>query len=260
MGPSPKTRGFTLIELLVVIAVIAILAAMLLPALSVAKARGKRAVCLSNLRQIGVAIRVYADDHEGRIPFGPVAPPFTSPASLYPSTGAPTSLLSLREGQPVGLGLLLKGSLANDSRVVFCPGSDQPIDTAAELAKVGASQAQGSYYYRHGGNTRLFDPVGNPFSPEHLQLDALGENREGHPIRALVLDTQFLSPPELESFKIRPRTHHGRRDEGILFADGSSRSRPNLEDRYTVDIRDLSGLRNTFDRILGIFERADADR
>lgn len=60
-----RTRGFTLIELLVVVAIIAVLMALLLPALSQAREQAKKTVCGSNLRQVGIAINIYASQNSG---------------------------------------------------------------------------------------------------------------------------------------------------------------------------------------------------
>jgi prepilin-type N-terminal cleavage/methylation domain-containing protein len=70
MNPDRKPAAFTLIELLVVIAIIAILASLLLPALSTSKERSRRAACLNNIRQFVLAAHLYAGDFNDRLPSG----------------------------------------------------------------------------------------------------------------------------------------------------------------------------------------------
>src|SRR2546422_5827323 len=71
-----EKHAFTVIELLVVIALIAILAALLLPGLSRAKETARRTACVSNLRQVNLAIRLYADDYLDSLPVLPDPNPY----------------------------------------------------------------------------------------------------------------------------------------------------------------------------------------
>ena len=65
-----KNKGFTLIELLVVVAIIALLVAILIPAVQRAREEANRAVCMTNLKGIDTAMYIYANAHRGSYPFG----------------------------------------------------------------------------------------------------------------------------------------------------------------------------------------------
>jgi prepilin-type N-terminal cleavage/methylation domain-containing protein/prepilin-type processing-associated H-X9-DG protein len=97
-----KTRRFTLIELLVVIAIIAILASMLLPALSQAREKARAISCVSNMKQIGLAVVMYADDFDDIYVPGSVR---------NPTSGATTGANAL----------LYNNKYLNDINVWICP-------------------------------------------------------------------------------------------------------------------------------------------
>lgn len=108
-----QQHGFTLIELLVVISIIAILAAMLLPAIGMVKERAKRTNCLNSMRSLGVAIAGYATDNEQMLPM------------QQPSKYTLTNYYLQINSAPIGLGVVAsQQELPANS--LYCPANKKP--------------------------------------------------------------------------------------------------------------------------------------
>jgi prepilin-type N-terminal cleavage/methylation domain-containing protein len=131
--PPMSPRRFTLIELLVVVAIIAVLAAMLLPALSLAREKGRRVVCVSNMRQVFLAMVNYASDYDSRLPAS-----LGSDTYMQCKYWAGSTNWTYGPPQPTALGLIIDLDYTTDD-VLACPSRDR--------ARVTTQAFQGRSYF-----------------------------------------------------------------------------------------------------------------
>lgn len=216
-APNKRRGAFTLIELLVVIAVIAVLASLLLPVLTATKERGRRAKCLSNIRQFMLAVQLYASDQQEKVPSG---------RSEYPN---------LEDSHIPVISTTTRSNLVaygGSAKTLECPGLGKPFDQT------------GGWYYREYGYVIGYNYLGGHLDtpwPKFREFSGWisPQRTTDDPSLALVTDLNDWSPGYGKTFAPHGRT-------GPILRDGDF-SNESAEGSSSKDIGAQGGNVGTLD-------------
>ena len=168
------TDGFTLVELLVVITIIAILASLLLPALSTAKEKGKRTMCISNLRQFGISHTLYANDNKQVVMETLETDGYQRHPSVVSMRNVPGfSYLTLEVFGAYVPGVSPTSTGANIGGIWWCPSPPAPIP-----ADVGSCIRDWGWFnssYAYFGRADVWKPIEAPHPEDLTQKELAGD-------------------------------------------------------------------------------------
>jgi prepilin-type N-terminal cleavage/methylation domain-containing protein len=140
-----QNKAFTLIELLVVIAIIAILAALLLPALAAAKRKAQRINCISNIKQIGIAFRLWEGDNQDRYPMAVSTAYNGAKEKIYTAGNGATAAAQVPAGWGMTNIFVVMSNELSTPKVLFCP-SDNVRSTTTNFTALHYDDLNMSYF------------------------------------------------------------------------------------------------------------------